>query len=150
MTPAVKSGLRLAGLELAIFAAAIALVLAVVVASGPQGTSPQIYLQTGHSSSVYAVAFGPDGQTLASGSDDGAVKLWDAATGEELRPLGRHSSAAQEVAFSPDGRTLASGGDDGAIKLWDAATGQELWSLDSIREGQRGGLQPRRQGAGLG
>ena len=83
----------------------------------------------GHKKSVYSVAFSRDGKTLASGSDDNTVKLWDAATGQELRTLGGHSSFVLSVAFSPDGKTLASGSDDNTVKLWDAATGQELRTL---------------------
>ena len=104
----------------------------------------------GHKKSVYSVAFSRDGKTLASGSDDNTVKLWDAATGQELRTLGGHSSFVLSVAFSPDGKTLASGSDDNCgtrsaatakqlgrqaalwrsvVKLWDAATGQELRTL---------------------
>jgi len=70
---------------------------------------------------VNAVAFSPDGQTLASGSNDYTVKLWDVNSGRELRSLEGHSRSVNAVAFSPDGRTLASGSADGQVRLWDAA-----------------------------
>ena len=59
-----------------------------------------------------AVAFSPDGSRLASGSGDGALWLWDSATGECVRTLGEHSDRANVVSFSPDGSCLALGGGD--------------------------------------
>jgi WD40 repeat protein len=75
---------------------------------------------------VYAVAFSPDGRTLASASSDGTARLWDPATGKERRQLEGHRDGVTAVAFAPDGKTLASGGADHTVRLWDAATGREL------------------------
>src|SRR5690349_12945796 len=63
----------------------------------------------GHKSVVASVAYSPDGKTLASGSQDKTIKLWDVATGKEQATLKGHTSAVMSVAYSPDGKTLASG-----------------------------------------
>ncbi|BAY34668.1 WD-40 repeat-containing protein [Nostoc carneum NIES-2107] len=74
---------------------------------------------TGHSSAVYSVAFSPDGQKLASGSDDNTIKIWNITTGKAITTLTGHSSSVYSVAFSPDGQKLASGSSDNTIILWD-------------------------------
>ncbi len=83
----------------------------------------------GHGDYVSSVIFSPDGQTLASGSADKTVKLWDTKTGKELVTFKGHGDRVSSLAFSPDGRTLASGSLDKTVKLWDAKTGQELVTL---------------------
>ena len=88
---------------------------------------PGIRILTGHTYPVYSVAFSPDGKTLASGSADDTIRLWDVATGRPIgNPLTVHSGAVESVAFSPDGKVLASGNYDGAVRLWDVATGQAI------------------------
>ncbi len=73
----------------------------------------------GHSNSVSAVAFSPDGQRLAAGGLDGTVRLWELHGGQLLRTLRGHSVRVFSVAFSPDGFWLVSTSDDGLVKLWD-------------------------------
>jgi WD40 repeat protein len=71
------------------------------------------------------VVFSPDGKTFASVGDR-IPRLWDAATGKELRRFVGHESWVSCVLFFPDGKTLVTGGRDGTIRFWDVATGKEL------------------------
>ena len=71
------------------------------------------------------MAFSPDGKTLASGGAEGTLKLWHAATWQELISLDAHRGGVRFLAFSPDGMVLASGGATttgrGEIFLWTTA-----------------------------
>ncbi len=89
----------------------------------------------GHADAVYTLAISPDGATLATGSYDQKIKLWDLKTGNELRTLEGHNGGVFDLAFRPDGKTLASASADRTVKLWDVATGARLDTLsESTKE----------------
>jgi hypothetical protein len=75
----------------------------------------------GHTGTVNAASWSPDGRRLATGSYDGTAKVWDGAGGHELLTLKGHTSPVRSVSWSPDGTRLATGGDDGTAKVWEAA-----------------------------
>src|SRR5262249_43853415 len=83
---------------------------------------------------VAAVAFSPDGATLAAACSDGIIRLWDIASGKLCRTLSGHVAVVRGLAFAPDGRTLASLGEDNILNLWHLGTGQRLFALDGLKQ----------------
>lgn len=75
----------------------------------------------------------PDGSWLASGGDDGTVRIWDAATGQQRAVL-TGQSGVEAIAVAPDSSWLASGSHDGTVRIWDAVTWhtQAIMRTDSI------------------
>lgn len=92
----------------------------------------RIHHMKGHQTRVLALAFTPDGQTLASSGDEGLINLWDMETGKLIHTLLDHSSHVLSLAVSSDGRNLVSGGLDG-VRLWDLGDKQLITSLLSLQ-----------------
>ncbi len=82
----------------------------------------------GHTGEINALAFAPDGLTLATGGDDATVRVWDIATEKTGLVFREHKSPVRNVAFSPDGRLIASAGNQ-AIMVWDPVTGQSVFTF---------------------
>jgi len=98
--------------------------------AGDAQEKPEIFVQLGHSEYVNSVAFSPDGRYALSGSSDDTLKLWEVATGREIRTFEGHSDSVRSVAFSPDGRYALSGSSDYTLKLWEVATGNEIRTFE--------------------
>ncbi|MDR1266223.1 MAG: pentapeptide repeat-containing protein [Propionibacteriaceae bacterium] len=86
--------------------------------------------------SVRSVAWSPDGTTLATGSDDQTVRLWDTTSHQLKKTLEGHRDGVASVAWSPDGTTLATGSDDQTVRLWDVVSGRVLAIIDSLPGGE--------------
>lgn len=80
----------------------------------------------GHTGLILCVAFSPDGRRMVTGSEDTTLRLWEVATGREVRPLEGHTQEVLSVAFSPDGKQIVSGSTDRTVRLWEVTSGRQL------------------------
>jgi WD40 repeat protein len=97
------------------------------IPAAPAKTRPTV-------SPVWGMTFSADGKILAACGADKMVRLWEVATGKELRCLSGHQDMAWTAAFSPDGKVLATGSQDKTVRLWDVASGREIRCLWGHRE----------------
>jgi mono/diheme cytochrome c family protein len=83
----------------------------------------------GHTATVNAIAFSPDGRQAASGGDDRTIRLWEIPTGKSLGRLEGDSAEIYALAFSADGKLLASAGRDRVVRLWDVQNRKQRFAL---------------------
>ena len=96
------------------------------------GRERDIVTYHGHTGAVKAIAWSPDGQSLASAGYDTTLQMWDAASSIPRLTCRGHLDPVVSVAWSPDGQSLLSGSFDATARIWDANTGQPLF----IHQGQ--------------
>ncbi|MEO8024854.1 MAG: WD40 repeat domain-containing protein [Bryobacteraceae bacterium] len=97
--------------------------------------SEKIARMEGHADCIYAVAFSPDAKLIATSSYDKLIKLWNVASGKEVRTLKDHIDAVYALSFTPDGKRLMSGSADRTVKIWDVASGERLYTLSEPTDG---------------
>jgi WD40 repeat protein len=113
------------------FALGLALLTACIVTFLPAGEAPPGLVTTlkGHKEAVYSIVYSADGKYILTGSGDPAIKVWDAATGKEIKsfagPSG-HKGLVLAVALAPDGAQFASGGADNSARVWDFPSSNHL------------------------
>lgn len=108
-----------------------------------RANTPDVTTLRGHSLPATSLAFSPDGSTLATGSADRTIKLWDTQTHNVLATLRGHAGEIRSAVFSPDGKTLATGSADKKVRVWDTASHRELAVLDGHSgEAQSIGFSP--------
>jgi len=88
----------------------------------------QIRAFIGHTSYVQSAVFSPSGRLILTASIDGTARLWDVATGKEIRRF-ECDRAVTSAAFSPDGERILTGTHDGTVRLWDASSGKQILQL---------------------
>lgn len=88
-----------------------------------------LYTLNPHSETVNCVVISPNGQTLATGSDDFTIELWDLNTQKLISTFTGHQNAVKSMAISPDGNLLASASADSTIKIWHLETAELLHNL---------------------
>ncbi len=93
-----------------------------IIFSSPDGSH--------HTYSVNSVSFSPDGNLIASASEDATIRLWNVKSGELIRTLVGHTAFVNSVSFSPDGNFIASASNDNTIRLWDVKNGEQIRTLD--------------------
>ena len=94
------------------------------------GLKKERFRLAGHTNGVLALAFSPDGKTLASAGADREIRTWDATTGKGRAVLTGHLGPVVSLAFSSSGKALASASLDRTIRVWDPLENKELYMLD--------------------
>lgn len=103
------------------------LIFCLVLITSPVSAQPQQFemqIQLGHTSDINSITFSPDYEYLASGGEDGLIKIWNANTGRVIRTIKAHHSPITTVKFSPERRFILSVSESGEILIWNIETGK--------------------------
>jgi len=95
-------------------------------------TGAEIRTFYGHAAGVMSAAFSPSGREIVTGSQDGTVRIWETATGKEVRRIDGKNTVLT-VSYSPDGGSIVAGSSGNEVREWDAATGRQLLSFEAAQ-----------------
>jgi WD40 repeat protein len=99
-----------------------------------RATLSLVHTLQGHEGTAHSVAFSPDGSLLASGDEDGTIKLWKVADGSEVFTIKAHQGEVLFLTFSADGTLIISGGTDQTLKGWRVTDGNTAWAFEYTGE----------------
>ncbi|GLY71352.1 WD40 repeat domain-containing protein [Amycolatopsis taiwanensis] len=108
-------------------------------------TGWQLGVLRGHEYRIWAVAWWPDGERIATGCDDRTVRVWNADTREEMAIVGAHQGKVTSAAWSGDGRHLLTASVDGTARIWSADRTSIVYKL--LRGTECSGRSPSKNGA---
>jgi len=94
-----------------------------------------VHSMSGHGGLVHAVAFAPDGKSVASAGQDKTIRYWNVSDGKQIRSVNAHDSTIYCLEFNHDGSVLASAGYDKVVKLWKTGDGSEMRKLEGHSDG---------------
>ncbi len=108
----------------------LSLLLCLLAAGQLFAQVPQLKINSGHADAVTSVCYSPDDKYIASGSNDKTIKLWDVATGKELKTFIEEQEVVTSIKFTPDGKHILSATTGSGVKVWDIISGNYKKILD--------------------